>query len=46
MKSIYDRPAVVKTITSKDGEIFLTQKHLDLIKDKTRFQIIEGKTGI
>ena len=26
-------------------EIFLTQKHLDLIKDKTRFQIIEGKTG-
>ena len=43
--SIYERPKVIKRIESSEGEIYLTQKHIDLIRDETRFQIIEGKTG-
>jgi phage terminase large subunit len=43
--SIYDRAPVVKRIESSEGEIWLTAKHIALINDKTRFQIIEGKTG-
>jgi phage terminase large subunit len=43
--SKYERPPVVKRIESSEGMIYLTQKHVDLIKDETRFQIIEGKTG-
>lgn len=42
---LFKRPPIIKTINNGDGEIALTQKHIDLIKDKTRFQIIEGKTG-
>ena len=43
--SKYERPPVLKRIESSEGMIYLTEKHIDLIKDKTRFQIIEGKTG-
>jgi len=41
----FERPQVIKRVESSEGEIYLTQKHIDLINDKTRFQIIEGKTG-
>lgn len=43
--SKYQRPPVVKTIESSGNTIYLTQKHIDLIKDPVKFQIIEGKTG-
>jgi phage terminase large subunit len=39
------RPEIEKIIGYSEGQIYLTQKHIDLIKDTTRFQIMEGKTG-
>lgn len=44
--SKYKRPPVRKVIETTTGdEIYLTQKHIDLVNDPTRFQILEGKTG-
>lgn len=40
-----ERPVVLKSITGGEGTVYLTEKHIDLIKDPGRFQIIEGKTG-